>query len=311
MRPLHSFLQRALASLQGFFGSLLQDAVTCVRTAYSQEVEAQRSFWDSWKQDPNPVRRLIHLELYFTFTMPMRLWTLCPYPNACIILVSGAPVLLAHAFPGYGTFWTVYAFVMGYPWLEMVAFCVTWYYIPGGKLFLSGFYYGEDNVTLFFGNPVSKFRAAFFGAVAVFSIEGIAIGTNVLWSIGETQVAAQHTQAAAQHAQAAAHQAQAAAHQAQEAMTNVKAINAMARDTVQTWKDSGVEVTKEMVDQARAEAMQAHKAAHPTKGWDITAALRHTDGNVSANVDASHTGNGVKLNGSVTHASTSKPSPSQ
>jgi hypothetical protein len=193
---------------------------------------------------------------------------------------------------------------MGYPWLEMVAFCVTWYYIPGGKLFLSGFYYGEDNVTLFFGNPVSKFRAAFFGAVAVFSIEGIAIGTNVLWSIGETQVAAQH-------AQAAAHQAEAAAHQAQEAINNSKAINAMARDTVQTYKDLGMEVTKEMVDQARAEAMQAHKAACPTKGWDITAALRHTDGNVSANVDASHTGNGVKLNGSVTHASTSKPSPSQ
>lgn len=290
-------IKRALATLQGFFRSLLQDAVTCVRTAYSQEVEAQRPFWDSWKRDPNPIRRLIHLELYFTFTMPMRLWTLCPYPNACIILVSGAPVVLAHAFPGYGTYWTVYAFVMGYPWLEMVAFCVTWYYIPGGKLFLSGFYYGEDNVTLFFGNPVSKFRAAFFGAVAVFSIEGIAVGTNLLWSIGETQVAAQH--------------AQAAAHQAKEAMTNAKAINAMARDTVQTFKDFGIQVTPEMVEKARAEAMQAHKAACPTKGWDITAALRHTDGNVSANVDASHTGNGVKLNGSVTHASTSKPSPSQ
>jgi hypothetical protein len=150
---------------------------------------------------------------------------------------------------------------------------------------LTEFFYGEKNIELFFGNPGTKLRGLAYSSLTFMVIKAGYV-CNVLidsW-LFNTQVA----------------------DHADQAVREAKAIRLITQESVQTWKDSGVEVTQEMVDQARAEAMQKYKASRPSKGWDISAALRHTDGNVSAKVDASHTGNGVNVTGSVVHSSSPK-----
>lgn len=273
-----SFIHGAFSGVVAFVRSLFTSAVAFVRTTYHQEMEAQRSYWDSWKRDPNLVRRVLHVELYFTFTMPIRLWTLCPSPELLAIVLAGGGTLLAHTWPEYGDLWVAYALIVFGPLCEMVPFCYVWYYVPGGKMLLTEFFYGEKNIELFFGNPGTKLRGLAYSSLTFVVIKMGSVGNDWLnsWS------------------------------HADQAVREAKAINAMARETLQTFKDTGVEVTKEMVDNARAEAMQKYKASRPTKGWDISAALRHIDGIVSAKVDASHTGNGLNVTGSVVHSSSSK-----
>lgn len=250
-----------------------------------KELIAQKPFWNAWHQEKNIAKKLVLLELYPTFMIPMRLWTVCPYPSACLLILGSIPLIVMEYFPGYENYWFIYAMCIFSPLCEMSVFCIAWYWIPGGKQTLCSFFYGEQNITLFFGNPGSKVKTLMIATAALSALKMVHVGH----SLADVYVQKQELALAREKLAAASDLAH-------------KKLD-LAHQKLRIMKEMGTnitpDITKEVFDEAKREL------AAP--GTDVTASLKSQDGKVHTNVGISHNGNGVNMSGNISQTSTHLP----
>ena len=235
---------------------------TWLHNTYMKEVKAQRSYWDSWTRDPSLLRRGMHCIVYVPFTLPMRLWTLCPSPERVALLLGGVTVL-ADMYPGYDMWWKVYAFLLLSPFAWMALFCFFWYCVflyedadgdVDGESLLTRFFYGEKNIALFFGDPLSTLvlslnlitGACLFGSVYLF--------IQLIPKLILLRAMKQKTDASSIHAQ--------------RVLKITKVVAKRTTQKVQQWKTSGVPITEEMVLQAWKQAYADVMSDVPPKDSD-------------------------------------------
>jgi hypothetical protein len=96
--PMHTLKDRIRNTIQTL-SRVWSHIYTWLHNTYMKEVKAQRSYWDSWTRDPSLLHRGMHCIIYVPFTLPMRLWTLCPSPERVALLLGGVTVL-AEMYPG-------------------------------------------------------------------------------------------------------------------------------------------------------------------------------------------------------------------
>lgn len=252
---------------------------------FRKELIAQKPFWNTWHQEKNSVKKLVLLELYPTFMIPMRLWTVCPYPSACLLILGSIPLIVMEYFPGYENYWFIYALCIFGPLCEMSVFCIVWYWIPGGKQMLCSFFYGEQNIAFFFGNPGSKVKTLMIGTAALSALKMAYVGHSLADVYVQKQQLALATEKMAL------------------ASEKMSLASDLAQKKLRILKEMGTPITSDIIQDVFDEAKR--ELAPP--GTDVTASLKSQDGKIHTNVGISHNGNGVNMSGNISHTSSHLP----